>query len=197
MRATFSLLVQWTTTAYWPAFSSRGPAADGRVKPDVSAVGLGTIGLDVGGENVGPINGTSSPGHWWRALARACGSCTATGPRTTWTRIRKSASQYTHPDNDLGYGIPDFWRAHLLSVAVTDPTLDTHRAERDARSLCGFLGHSSFSQLKFDGPEDVRRVRKTRLVHFLGTGVGNVWPCASRTTCSRICARACTLWMCA
>ena len=28
--------------------------------------------------------------------------------------IRRSASQFSHPDNDLGYGIPDFWRAHLL-----------------------------------------------------------------------------------
>jgi hypothetical protein len=28
--------------------------------------------------------------------------------------VRHSASQYDQPDGDLGYGIPDFWRAHLL-----------------------------------------------------------------------------------
>jgi hypothetical protein len=28
--------------------------------------------------------------------------------------VRRSASQYDDPDGDLGYGIPDFWRAHLL-----------------------------------------------------------------------------------
>lgn len=97
------------------SFSSRGPTADGRVKPDVSAVGLGTIGLDVGGENVGPINGTSFAGP----LVAGLSACLWQLHRDRTAHdimdaIRKSASQYTHPDNDLGYGIPDFWRAHLL-----------------------------------------------------------------------------------
>ncbi len=96
-------------------FSSRGPTADGRVKPDVSAVGLGTIGLDVGGENVGPINGTSfsSP------LVAGLTACLWQLHRDRTAQeimdaIRRSASQHNHPGDDLGYGIPDFWRAHLL-----------------------------------------------------------------------------------
>ena len=97
------------------SFSSRGPSADGRVKPDVSAVGLGTIGLDVGGENVGPINGTSfsSP------LVAGLTACLWQLHRDRTSQeimqaIRRSASQHGNPDDDIGYGIPDFWRAHLL-----------------------------------------------------------------------------------
>lgn len=96
-------------------FSSRGPTTDGRVKPDVSAVGLGTIGLDVGGENVGPINGTSFSSPLVAGLTACLWQLHQ--DRTAHVimdAIRRSASQFSHPDNDLGYGIPDFWRAHLL-----------------------------------------------------------------------------------
>lgn len=96
-------------------FSSRGPSADGRVKPDVSAVGLGTIGLDYGGVSAGPINGTSfsSP------LVAGLTACLWQLHRDRTAHdvmdaIRRSASQFDHPDGDLGYGIPDYWRAHLL-----------------------------------------------------------------------------------
>ena len=40
-------------------FSSRGPSADGRVKPDVCAVGWGAIGLGIDGLRPDPLNGTS------------------------------------------------------------------------------------------------------------------------------------------
>jgi subtilisin family serine protease len=97
------------------SFSSRGPSADGRVKPDVSAVGLGTIGLSVGGDHVGPINGTSFASPLVAGLT-AC--LWQLHPDRTaheiMDAVRRSASQHDHPDDDLGYGIPDFWRAHLL-----------------------------------------------------------------------------------
>lgn len=96
-------------------FSSRGPSADGRIKPDVAAVGLGTIGVDDGGQGVASINGTSfsSP------LVAGLTACLWQLHRDRTNEeiieaIRRSASQADRPDNDLGYGIPDFWRAHLL-----------------------------------------------------------------------------------
>jgi subtilisin family serine protease len=96
-------------------FSSRGPSADGRVKPDVSAMGFGTIGLDGGGTNVAPINGTSFASPLVAGLV-AC--LWQLHPDRTaheiMDAVRRSASQYDDPDGDLGYGIPDFWRAHLL-----------------------------------------------------------------------------------
>lgn len=96
-------------------FSSRGPSADGRVKPDVSAMGYRTVGLDGPGWNVGHINGTSFSSPLVAGLAACLWQLHR--DRTAhdvMDAIRRSASQYDHPDDDLGYGIPDFWRAHLL-----------------------------------------------------------------------------------
>lgn len=96
-------------------FSSRGPSADGRVKPDVSAMGLQTVGLDGAGWNTGRINGTSFSAPLVAGLS-ACLWQLHRGKTAheVMAAIRQSASQYHAPNNDVGYGIPDFWRAHLL-----------------------------------------------------------------------------------
>ncbi len=110
-------------------FSSRGPSADGRIKPDVSAMGLGTIGIGTGGQDVYAINGTSFSSPLVAGLT-AC--LWQLHPDRTahdvMTAVRRSASQHDHPDDDLGYGIPDFWRAHLLLggrdlTHLADPTV--------------------------------------------------------------------------
>ncbi len=97
------------------SFSSYGPAADGRVKPDVSAMGQAALGLNVVGTEVGPINGTSFSSPLVAGLV-AC--LWQLHPDHTahqiMNAVRRSASQYNQPDASLGYGIPDFWRAHLL-----------------------------------------------------------------------------------
>lgn len=97
------------------SFSSRGPSADGRVKPDVSAMGLGTIGIGTGGQHVNAINGTSFSSPLVAGLA-AC--LWQLHPDRTahdiMDAVRRSASRHEQPNDDYGYGIPDFWRAHLL-----------------------------------------------------------------------------------
>jgi len=96
-------------------FSSRGPSADGRVKPDVSSMGYNTIGLDAGGENVGQISGTSFASPLVAGLVACLWQLHPDrSAHDIMDAVRRSASQYDHPDGDLGYGIPDFWRAHLL-----------------------------------------------------------------------------------
>lgn len=96
-------------------FSSRGPSADGRVKPDVSAMGFRTVGLDGAGWNVGRINGTSFSAPLVAGLSACLWQLHQDrSAHDVMDAIRRSASQYDHPDDDLGYGIPDFWRAHLL-----------------------------------------------------------------------------------
>ncbi|MBZ0206931.1 MAG: S8 family peptidase [Flavobacteriales bacterium] len=96
-------------------FSSRGPSADGRVKPDVSAMGLGTIGIGTGGYNVYGINGTSFSSPLVAGLAACLWQLHPDrSAHDIMDAVRRSASQYDHPDGDLGHGIPDFWRAHLL-----------------------------------------------------------------------------------
>ena len=101
-------------------FSSRGPSADGRVKPDVMAMGWGSIGLDAAGEFVVPINGTSfsSP-----ILAGGVACLWQLHPGRTASEImdavRRSASHWTMPNDSMGYGIPDLWAAHLFLDATT------------------------------------------------------------------------------
>lgn len=94
------------------AFSSRGPSADGRVKPDVAAVGWGTAGLGPDG-SYARINGTS----FSAPLVTGGVACLwQLHPDRTAQEImqavRTSASRHDGPDVEQGHGIPDFWRAH-------------------------------------------------------------------------------------
>jgi serine protease AprX len=88
--------------------SSIGPASDGRIKPDVAALGVNTSVIKPNG-TLGTASGTS--------LAAPLVTSLAAG---VWQRypdlsnvevidaIRRSASQSGNPDNLLGYGIPNF-----------------------------------------------------------------------------------------
>lgn len=89
-------------------FSSIGPSSDGRIKPDVSALGEGNLIVDEDGK-VFTESGTS--------FASPLVACLAIGLRQAYPQasakyiyklIVESASQFTRPDNLLGYGIPDF-----------------------------------------------------------------------------------------
>ncbi len=96
-------------------FSGHGPSADGRVKPDVCAVGWQATGLDVDGTSLARINGTSFSGPIVAGLACCLWQLHPDRSAVEITDvIRRSASQALRPDIDLGYGIPDLWRAHLL-----------------------------------------------------------------------------------
>lgn len=107
-------------------FSSHGPSADGRVKPDVCAMGWGTRVLNVGQDSAVAANGTSfaSP-----VLAGLVACLWQLHPGRTSTEImdavRRSASLFTDPNDSLGYGIPDFGAAHAwltLTIGIDEPT---------------------------------------------------------------------------
>ena len=93
------------------AFSSIGPTADGRVKPDVMALGSptavitgrGTIIRDVGTSFSAPLV-AGMVACLWQALPDATA-------RDIIALVRRCASNYATPDNINGYGIPDFWKA--------------------------------------------------------------------------------------
>ena len=100
-------------------FSSRGPTADGRVKPDLVAMGGGTALVRSNG-TVGFSNGTSFSGPQISALAAGLW-----GARPEWTKdqlilnLLRSGSQADKPDNVIGFGIPNFFDAYygkILSV---------------------------------------------------------------------------------
>ena len=88
-------------------FSSTGNTADGRIKPDVVAQGVGTAIANNGGITNG--NGTSFATPTLAGLV----ACLWQGNPTKKNMevidaIKKSSSQYSHPDSLKGYGIPDF-----------------------------------------------------------------------------------------
>lgn len=102
----------------YASFSSIGPSADGRVKPDVVAQGQSTAIIGASG-NIGTSNGTSFSGP---IIAGAIASLWQADPSKTNVEImdavRQSASQYNNPDAFLGYGIPNFQIA-LADVLAT------------------------------------------------------------------------------
>jgi len=98
------------------AFSSLGPTQDGRVKPDIVAIGAptalisgrGTLINDMGTSFSTPIV-TGLVACLWQAL-----------PHKTAFEIidlvRRSGNQYKEPTNVYGYGIPNFWIAYQTGL---------------------------------------------------------------------------------
>jgi hypothetical protein len=93
------------------SFSSIGPTADGRIKPDVCAMGSGTAVILYNG-----IPGTTSG----TSLSSPLISSLVTGLRQAYPSVTvkqlysvliNSASKASSPDEYYGYGIPDFKKA--------------------------------------------------------------------------------------
>lgn len=99
-------------------FSSRGPSADGRVKPNVMAQGGHTVISDLG-NGIQTGNGTSFASPVLAGMA-AC-LWQAFPDATAWEvfqAIQKSASLFEMPNDSMGYGIPDFGIARDLLQQV-------------------------------------------------------------------------------
>ncbi len=102
-------------------FTSYGPASDGDVKPNVSAVGWNTI-LQKSNGTIGTGNGTSysSP-----VVAGAAACLWQANPHTTAFQVKSAIEQSAHlfhnPDSLLGYGIPDMKMAdQILKISVLE-----------------------------------------------------------------------------
>ncbi|MFM2250466.1 MAG: hypothetical protein RLZZ358_1393 [Bacteroidota bacterium] len=90
------------------SFSSRGPTADGRIKPELVAFGQSPVLIRASGQ-VSAAAGTSFSSPQIAALAAGLWEA-----KPTWTKdelltnLIKSGTQYATPDQNLGYGIPNF-----------------------------------------------------------------------------------------
>ncbi|RYD83620.1 MAG: T9SS type A sorting domain-containing protein [Sphingobacteriales bacterium] len=102
-------------------FSSRGPSADGRVKPDVSSVGVQTIVAGAADGEVIGANGTSTAAPVITGLVTCLWQ--EFPDRSSFEimdAVRKSAHLYQVPNDSLGYGIPDFAAARdILKARVS------------------------------------------------------------------------------
>ncbi len=102
------------------SFSSLGPTIDGRLKPDVVALGSGTTVIKSDG-TIGTASGTS--------LSSPLVACLAAGliqafpqmaPKQVYNSIKNSGNQADNPSNSLGFGIPSFTVAKKYINSVED-----------------------------------------------------------------------------
>ncbi|MBE0660893.1 MAG: S8 family serine peptidase [Bacteroidales bacterium] len=102
----------------YAGFSSIGPSADGRVKPDIAAQGSGTAIVGSNG-NVSNGSGTSFSSPVLAGMAACLWQSNMNLNRVNvYEAIVQSGSQYQNPDFLLGYGIPDFEQAQLLMNSI-------------------------------------------------------------------------------
>lgn len=93
-------------------FSSIGPAADGRVKPDVCAVGFGTWTANAGG-GVSKSSGTSFSSPLMAGMVTCLWKAFPERSNVeVMEAVRESGSRHYMPDEQIGYGIPDFLKAY-------------------------------------------------------------------------------------
>jgi serine protease AprX len=111
-------------------FSSWGPNSSGQIKPDLVSVGEGTVVARTDGvPALGNGTSFSNPNLaglivcLWQAFPEFNG-------HDIIDATKKSASQYKNPDNQYGYGIPNFRIAYqillekkLLSTVINSPDL--------------------------------------------------------------------------
>lgn len=107
-------------------FSSRGPSYDGRIKPDIASVGVNTLCVypyydpEIGYyHNYDVASGTSLAGP---VAAGLCACLWQSLPAATSQQImqfvRENGSCASNPNNEIGYGIPDFYAAYAQHTAV-------------------------------------------------------------------------------
>jgi serine protease AprX len=113
------------------SFSSWGPSADGRVKPDVAARGLANPIVSASGnpQGYGSLSGTSFATPLVAGLAACLMQARPQwSPRDVARALRATASKASAPDMRVGYGV-----ANGLAALSYDPGLGV--GERDDLSL--------------------------------------------------------------
>ena len=97
-------------------FSSIGNSADGRIKPDVMAVGVSSVVTGTDG-SVSKGNGTSF------ASPIMCGIVTCFWQACPWLTakevieaVRQVGDRVDYPDNIYGYGVPNLWKAYKEQI---------------------------------------------------------------------------------
>ena len=122
-----------TATGEMSNFSSYGPSADGRIKPEVCAQGVQTALIAPDG-TVFQSNGTSFAAPTIAGLAASLWSAL---PNENAMQIRQriidsSDRALTPDDQQFGYGIPDAWKAYTLYAEQT-PSIELN--ENKARKI--------------------------------------------------------------
>lgn len=101
-------------------FSSRGPTADLRIKPDAMTLGVGSVVVN----NKGMVtysSGTSFASPIMCGMVVCLWQAFPTLTNKEIIRvIRESSSRYGNPDKDYGYGLPDMKKAMEIAQGLVD-----------------------------------------------------------------------------
>lgn len=117
-------------------FSSYGPSSDGRIKPEVCAVGVWTQLINPGG-NIVTSNGTSFATPLLAGLAASLWSALPDeNAMQIRSRIIRSADRYLNPDTQqYGYGIPNAWKAYTMGPeGIEDVQTETNSCQKILRN---------------------------------------------------------------
>ncbi|MDY6379712.1 MAG: S8 family serine peptidase [Bacteroidales bacterium] len=117
-------------------FSSYGPSSDGRIKPEVCAVGVWTQLINPGG-NIVTSNGTSFATPLLAGLAASLWSALPDeNAMQIRNRIIRSADRYLNPDTQqYGYGIPNAWKAYTMGPeGIEDVQTETNSCQKILRN---------------------------------------------------------------
>jgi hypothetical protein len=107
----------------YASFSSIGPSADNRVKPDVVAQGVGaTVATATG--TIGLANGTSFSSPITAGLVTCLWQSLPTLTNAEILQlVRESASIYASPTAQLGHGIPNFYSAFQAGQLLSNDSV--------------------------------------------------------------------------
>jgi len=133
----------------YASFSSVGNSSDGRIKPEIVAVGKSTALVSTA-DKIFYGNGTSFSTP---TIAGAIASLMQANPSASAENIRKavlmSANNFNNPDSLTGYGIPNFFVANLILKSIN---IDTSSKELSFKSYPNPFSTGFY--LVFSSPEN-------------------------------------------
>ncbi len=95
-------------------FSSVGPSQDGRVKPDVMAIGSPATLISGRGAVVRDMGTSFSTPVVCGLVACLWQGLPSLSAIDIISLVRKTSNNYQAPNNIYGFGKPDFWRAYMI-----------------------------------------------------------------------------------
>lgn len=129
-------------------FSSRGPTADGRIKPDVAAQGAMVVAASSSGDSYVHTNGTSLS---CPLVAGAAALLFEAFPHATnmqlFNALRNTANNSQSPNNEIGWGVIDALAAYnylsAIPIIIHHPMTSAHYSATSYNINCQVQSNSA------------------------------------------------------
>jgi len=152
----------------YASFSSTGPTADGRLKPNVVAQGQGSTVIEPWGGSVSSGSGTSFSSPITAGMV-ACLWQANPDKRNTeiMQAIEQSSSLANNPNNLLGHGIPDYVMANSILTVIYHREADHNELEVYPVPFSDYIEINALNDL---------RIIKVELVDVTGKTIKTAQP---------------------